>query len=54
LLAALGVLSLGVGAGLSGCGSGGYFGATPTSYTVTVTGTSGALNHSTTVTLTIQ
>jgi sugar lactone lactonase YvrE len=54
LLAALGVLSLGVGAGLSGCGSGGYFGATPTNYTITVTGTSGALNHSTTVTLTIQ
>ena len=55
LLAALGVLSLGVAtAALSGCGNGGYFGAAPASYVITVTGTSGALHHSTTVTLTIQ
>jgi hypothetical protein len=51
---ALGVLSLGAVMALSGCGSGGYFGSTSTSYSVTVTGTSGSLNHSTTVTLTIQ
>jgi hypothetical protein len=55
LLAALSVLSLGAAtAGLSGCGHGGYFGAAPASYVITVTGTSGALHHSTTVTLTIQ
>jgi Bacterial Ig-like domain (group 3) len=55
LLAALGVLSLGgATAGLSGCGNGGYFGAAPASYVITVTATSGALQHSTTVTLTIQ
>jgi hypothetical protein len=46
-------LALGGMASLSGCG-GGYFGPTPQTVTLTVTGTSGTLQHSTTVTLTVQ
>jgi hypothetical protein len=38
---------------LSGCG-GGYFAITSQTYTVTVTGSSGSTQHSTTVTLTVQ
>jgi hypothetical protein len=46
---------LAAAAGLSGCGSSsGFFGQQQTTYTVTVTGTSGALSHSTTVTLTVE
>jgi sugar lactone lactonase YvrE len=53
------LLLLGAGlaaaAGLSGCGSSsGFFGQPQTTYTVTVTGSSGALSHSTTVILTIE
>jgi sugar lactone lactonase YvrE len=42
--------------GLSGCGSkpSGFLGNSQTSYTLTVTGTSGALTHSTTLNLTVQ
>ncbi|MCL2660242.1 MAG: hypothetical protein FWD64_06970, partial [Acidobacteriaceae bacterium] len=42
---------------ISGCGmgnKGGYFSQSEKSYTVTVTGTSGSLVHSTTVTLTVE
>jgi sugar lactone lactonase YvrE len=56
LLSVLGVLLLlGGVAGLSGCGtSNGFFGQPAQSYTVTVTGTSGTLIHSTTVVLNVQ
>jgi hypothetical protein len=38
---------------LSGCG-GGYFGPVPQTYTVTVVGTSGSLQETTTVSLIVQ
>ena len=47
----LGLTSLGV---VSGCGEGGYFSQTEQTYTITVTGTSGNLVRSTTVTLTVE
>ena len=41
--------------GLSGCGTGnGFFGPQPTTYTITVTATSGSLQHTTAVTLTVK
>lgn len=49
-MAALAILPM---LALGGCG-GGYFGPPPQAYTVTVTGTSGSLQESTTVTLTVQ
>jgi hypothetical protein len=50
-LAALLLLG-GLGA-VTGC-SGGYFGGGPNAFTITVTGTSGTVTHSTTVTLTVE
>jgi trimeric autotransporter adhesin len=49
-LAALAILPL---LALGGCG-GGYFGSAPKTYSITVTGTSGSLQQSTTITLTVQ
>jgi hypothetical protein len=46
--------SLGAVAALSGCGGGFAMGSSPKSYTVTVTGTSGANNQTTTVQLTVE
>jgi hypothetical protein len=39
---------------MTGCGAGGYFNQPQQTYTITVTGTSGTLVRSTTVTLTVQ
>jgi YVTN family beta-propeller protein len=39
---------------IAGCGAGGYFNQPQRTYIITVTGTSGSLVHSTTVTLTVQ
>ena len=49
-LAALAILPM---LALSGCG-GGYFGPAPQTYSVVVTGTSGSLQESTTISLTVQ
>jgi sugar lactone lactonase YvrE len=52
LTALLALAALGV---MTGCGSSsGFFGQQQQSYTVTVTGTSGAITHSATVTLTVE
>jgi hypothetical protein len=52
-LLAIAVLSVLPMLALSGCG-GGYFGKTGQNYTVTIIGTSGSLQESTTISLTVQ
>jgi hypothetical protein len=53
MLLALAALAILPALALSGCG-GGYFGPAPKTYTVTVVGTSGSLQQSTTISLTVQ
>jgi len=55
LLLIFAVLSIGAVTGLSGCGSGpGFAGQMPQSYLVTVTASSGTVQRSTTLTLTMK
>jgi hypothetical protein len=53
LLALFAIISLGMAVPLTGCGAG-YFGPPPTSGVLTVTGSDGTLQHSTTVTLNVR
>ncbi len=53
LLVIASLIGLGLSAPVTGCG-GGYFGSAPSTYTLTVTGTSSTLHHSTTVTLNVR
>jgi sugar lactone lactonase YvrE len=53
MLLGLAVLAILPALAISGCG-GGYFGPAPQTYTVTVVGTSGSLQETTTVSLTVQ
>jgi hypothetical protein len=48
------VFSFGIALGLSGCAGDGFFNQPPQTYTITVTATSGSLQHSTTVSLTVE
>lgn len=48
------LLSLGIAFAVSACGGSGFLTPSPQTYTITVTATSGALQHSTTVKLTVQ
>jgi hypothetical protein len=56
LLLLFGGLSLGLVAGLGGCGSGGFLGSPPgqTSYTITISATSGTLVRTSTVQLNLE
>ncbi len=46
--------STGAIVGLTGCGGGGFFNQSPQTYAVTITATSGTLQHSTNVSLTVE
>lgn len=46
--------STGAIVGLTGCGGGGFFNQSPQTYAVTITATSGTLQHSTSVSLTVE
>lgn len=48
------LVSLGIALVISGCAGGGFFNQPPQTYPITVTATSGPLQHSTTVNLTVQ
>jgi hypothetical protein len=48
------LVALGSLGAMSGCGAGGYFSQSEQTYTITITGTSGTLVHSTTVALTVE
>jgi len=48
------LIAIGGTMGLSSCGSSGFFAPGQTSYTITVTATSGTLSHSTTLTLIVK
>ncbi|HTW49116.1 MAG TPA: Ig-like domain repeat protein, partial [Acidobacteriaceae bacterium] len=54
LLALTAVCALGTLSTLSGCGTSGFFNQPPKTYTITVTGSSGAAQHSTTLTVTVE
>jgi hypothetical protein len=54
LLALIAFCALGALAGLSSCSSSGFFNQPPQTYTITVTGSSGAAQHSTTLTVTVE
>lgn len=51
LLLVMALSTLGI---LTGCGESGFFNQPSQTYTVTVTGSSGAVQHSTTLTLTVE
>ena len=48
------LLSFGIAIAISGCGGDGFFNQPPHAYAITVKATSGALQHTTTVNLTVQ
>jgi vacuolar-type H+-ATPase subunit I/STV1 len=50
----MGLVSLGFVIAISGCVGGGFFNVTPYTYPITVTATSGTIQHSTIVSLTVQ
>jgi len=56
LLLVLGTAGITAVAALNGCGGvpSGYFGQAPATSAITVTGTSGSLNHSASVSLTVE
>jgi N-acetylneuraminic acid mutarotase len=54
MLFLMALLSFGIAIAISGCGGDGFFNQPPHAYAITVKATSGALQHTTTVNLTVQ